>query len=181
MRDSVVPCCPSPTSCLCTFHHPDVNSFPDNFPVSLRSNTLPSRLRGEKPPKDGSNEGRQVRWSLILSIFLPWFVFCDGGVPPPTFICFFRHWLIICSVDRIYIQPTSWKCSGQRDWAEILACLLHTWAESGSNEWKVLVTSVRVRTCCGRTTQSHYPNTTIITSSDDKEKVKSFRGYKRDF
>lgn len=45
----------------------------------------------------------------------------------------------------------------------------------------MVITRVRVRTCCGWTIQSHYPNTAIIISSDDKEKPKSFRGYKRDF
>lgn len=179
VRDSVVPCCPSPTSPLYAFHHWSVNSFPR--PVTLRSNTLPSRLRGEEPPKDRSDAGRPVYWSLILSIFLPWFVFCDEGVPPSTFICFLKHWLMVFPVERIYIQPTFCKCSGQSDWTEILACLLYTRGKSGSNEWRVVVTSVRVRTCCGRTIQSHYPNTTIIITSDDKEKAKSFRGCKRDF
>lgn len=40
---------------------------------------------------------------------------------------------------------------------------------------RVMVTSTRVRTSYGRTIQSHYPNTTIIIESDDKEEAKSFR------
>ena len=40
---------------------------------------------------------------------------------------------------------------------------------------RVMVTSARVTTSCGRTIQSHYPNTTVIIEPNDKEEVKSFR------
>ena len=39
-------------------------------PVTLRFDTMPSGLKGEKPPKDGSDEGGQIYWSLILPVFL---------------------------------------------------------------------------------------------------------------
>lgn len=67
--------------CFPPFRHQQLSR-----PVTVTSNMMPSGLRGEKPPQDDSDEGRQVYWTFDTSHLYFLTFSWDEAVPPSTFM-----------------------------------------------------------------------------------------------